>query len=293
MRAPPAPLKEATINGRRSRIWTLEAKDCAEFAAHQIARVGIDAAHVPYRRVRLSPSGSFFMASLEGQGKMLLEGQWQTVMPGTLCLAPPRILNALSAVRGQRWVFAWVRYDEPAAIKPLVGAASPLRAKEGAEQLGRAVAGLRAAWTGRRDPTEIHHWVNLAHRLCLRSARPWQGDSRIGSLWDAVLRDLTRTWKLPMLAHHCHMSGEHLRRLCLRELGRTPMEHVTYIRIQRARELLETNSEKLEVVAAQVGYHSADVFTRAFTRCVGIPPSDFRARSLPGGAPSASVVRSK
>ncbi len=292
MRARPFPLQEATINGPRSHIWTLEAKDCPELAAHQIARVGIDVAHSPYRRVRLCPAGSFFMASLEGQGEMLLEGQWQTVTPGTLCLAPPRILNALSAVRGQRWVFAWVRYDEPAAIKPLVGAASPLRAKEGAEQLGRVVAGLRAAWTGQRDPAEIHHWVNLAHRLCLRSARPWQGDSRIGNLWDAVLRDLTRSWKLPMLADHCHVSGEHLRRLCLRELGRTPMEHVTYIRIQRARELLETNSDKLEVVAAQVGYHSADVFTRAFIRCVGMPPSDYRARSVQNGAAPPAAITS-
>ena len=31
----------------------------------------------------------------------------------------------------------------------------------------------------------------------------------------------------------CSVSAEHLRRLCRRELGRTPMEHVTYMRIQR------------------------------------------------------------
>jgi AraC-like DNA-binding protein len=282
MAAPLPPQQEATINGPQSRIWALEAKDCPEFAAHHIARLGIDTAHHPYRRVRLRPAGSFFLASLEGQGEIWLEGRWQEVTPGTVCLAPPRILNALAAVRGRRWVFAWVRYDEPPWAKPLVGASSPLRAKHGAEQFGRVIAGLREAWASEPDPAEIHHWVSLVQRLCLRSARPWQSGSRVGGLLESVARELHHDWKLSTLAARCHVSAEHLRRLCLRDLGRTPMEHVTYMRIQRAQELLEATDDKLEAVAAQVGYHSSDVFTRAFIRCVGMPPSHYRLRSLRG-----------
>lgn len=281
------PLKEATINGPRSRIWTLEAKDCAEFSAHHMARIGIDHAFFPYRRVRLRPAGSFLLASLEGEGRMWLEGRWQTVEPGRLCLAPPRILNALSTVPERPWVFAWVRYDEPPWVKPLVGASSPLWAKDGAEQLGRAIAGLRTAWNTERDPAEVHHWVSLVQRLCRRCARPWQSGSRVGAIWESVVNDLTYDWKLSTLAAQCHVSAEHLRRLCLRELGRTPMEHVTYIRIQRAQELLESTDDKLESVAAQVGYRSSDVFTRAFTRCVGMPPSRYRERSTLGNAEKA------
>jgi AraC-like DNA-binding protein len=262
----------------------LEARECAEFAAHHIARIGIDTAWAPYRRVRLRPAGSFLLASLEGEGRMWLEGRWQTVGAGRLCLAPPRILNALAAVPGRRWVFAWVRYDEPPWVKPLVGSTSPLSSQEGAEQLGRAIAGLRTAWLGERDPAELHHWVSLVQRLGRRSARPWQSGSRVAALWEAVMRNPATEWKLPALAAHCHVSPEHLRRLCLRELGRTPMEHVTYIRIQRAQELLETTDDKLEAVAAQVGYRSSDVFARAFARCVGLPPS--RYRDQPGKRPA-------
>jgi len=56
------------------------------------------------------------------------------------------------------------------------------------------------------------------------------------------------------------------------------MEHVTYIRIRKAQGLLETTEHKLEHVAASVGYHSSDVFTRAFVRCVGVTPSLYRQR---------------
>lgn len=270
--------QETTIDGPRTRRWSLDAKQCPELAEHHIAWLGLDTVYAPYRRVRLAPSGSFFLACLEGEGRVLLEGREQRVTAGQLCLAPPRVLNAFHAVPGRRWVFAWVRYEEPPALKPLVGAGSPLRLNQGAEELGRIIAGLRAEWEGEREATLLRHWVNLVHGLTRRLARPWRSESRVAELWDAVARELEADWKLTTLARRCSLSAEHLRRVCRRELGRTPMEHVTYMRVQRAQELLETTGDKLDAIAPRVGYHSAVVFSRAFTRCVGLTPSEYRER---------------
>ncbi|MBL9190455.1 MAG: AraC family transcriptional regulator [Opitutaceae bacterium] len=278
MFTPPNLSEDSTVNGPRSRCWTIEAKDCSELAVLHMARVGIDEAHAPYRRVRVRPAGSFLMATLEGAGRVLLEGRWQNVTPGTMCLAPPRVLNALVASPGHRWVFAWVRYDEPSWVSPLVGAASPLRLRAGAEDFGHVLSGLRREWEGARDAAQLHHWISLLHGLALRAARPWHSDSRVGQIWDVVANDLAFDWKLNSLAARCHVSAEHLRRLCRREFGRTPMEHVTYMRIRRAQSLLETTDHKLDHIAATVGYHSSDVLTRAFVRHVGVPPSHYRER---------------
>lgn len=270
--------KETTVLGPRTRRWRIHAGECPELMVHRIARLGIETAYHPYSIVRLQPKGSFFLSTLEGEGRVRLEGRWQRVTAGSLCMAPPRILNALYVPPGKRWIFAWALFEEPPSVKPLVGAASPLRVRAGADQLSHIITGLRREWEAERDPAQIHHWVSLVHGLALRCARPWQTGSRLGALWDAVARDLTTDWKLTTLADRCHMSAEHLRRLCLRDLGRTPMEHVGYMRIQRAQKLLETTDDKLEVIAAEVGYHSGDVFTRAFSRYVGMTPSEYRAR---------------
>lgn len=270
--------KETTVLGPRTRRWRVHVGECAEFAVHRIARLGIETACHPYTIVRLQPKGSFFLASLAGEGRVRLEGHWQRVTAGSLCMAPPRILNALYAAAGRPWVFAWILYEEPPSVKPLVGAASPMRIRQGADELGHVINGFRREWDGARDPAQIHHWVSLAHGLALRSARPWRTGSRLGELWDIVARELAADWKLATLASRCHLSAEHLRRLCLRDLGRTPMEHVGYMRIQRAQKLLETTEDKLETIAAEVGYHSGDVFTRAFSRYVGMTPSEYRAR---------------
>lgn len=272
------PQKEITVNGSRTKRWTLEAKDCVELSQHRISRLGIDTAFAPYNRVRLRPSGSFILACLAGEGRMLLEGRWQRVVPGDLCMAPPRVLNALHAIKGKSWTFAWLRYDEPPFVKPLIGAASPLRVRQGAEYLGNVIKGLQAECTTERDPALLHHHVSLLQGIAGRLAQPWRCSSRVAGVWEKIGSDLGAFWKLDSMARACSVSTEHLRRLCLRELGRTPMDHLAYMRMQRAKDLLETTEEKLEMIASRVGYHSAVVFSRAFARYVGMHPSEYRSR---------------
>ncbi len=273
-----APWNETTIDGPGTHRWSLDRRQCGELAAHRIAWLGLDTVAAPYSRVRLAPSGSFLLACLEGEGRIFLEGRWQKVKPGQVCLAPPRVLNAFHAVTRHRWTFAWTRYEEPVSVRPLVDSRSPLRLSDGAHEIGRVISGLRAEWEGVRDPAMIHHWIGLLHGLNRRAARPNGMQSRTGELWDRVGRALHAEWKLGALAVEARMSSEHLRRICRRELGRTPMEHVTYMRIQRAQELLQATDDKLDAIAPQVGYHTSDVFIRAFVRCVGMTPSQYRER---------------
>ncbi len=272
------PLTETTVDGPRTRRWFLEAAACPELAACRIARLGFDEACTPYCRVRLRPEGSFFLDCVEGRGRILLDGRWQRLDAGAVCMAPPRVLNAFHAVSPRSWSFAWVRYGEPSWVNPLVGAGSPVRAASGAGEVARIILGLRAEWEGARDPQMIHHWVSLLHATTRRLAKPWRNNDRLAALWAEVAADLAADWTLTTLARRVHMSPEHLRRLCLRELGRSPMQHLTAMRIQRAQTLLEKTTDKLEAIAPEVGYDSALVFSRAFKRWVGLSPSEYRQR---------------
>lgn len=268
---------ETTVDGPRTRVWKLQAAECAEMSPHRIGRLGWDDAGPRYERVRVAPSGSFLLACVEGEGQVLLDGRWQRVAAGTVCMAPPRVLNAFHAVKGRRFVFAWVRYEEPAWLRPLVGAASPVRASGGAELAG-AISGLRAEWEGGRDAMVLHHWVSLVHAFATRLASPWQRGDRLWRLWNEVAANPAAPWSLVTLADRAHVSAEHLRRLCVKELGRSPIQHVTYLRMQHAQRLLETTDDKLETIAPLVGYESALVFSRAFKRWIGVNPTEYRAR---------------
>jgi len=269
-------LTETTIDGPGSRLWSLSCDDCPELAVHRIKRLGLADAASPYRRVRLLPTGSFVMVCYEGSGRVLLDGRWQTSRAGVACLAPPRVLNAFHAVPGSRWRFAWIRYDEPEHVRPLVSAASPVRVRCEAESLWRIVSGLRAQWDGPRDPRLLHHWIELAHGEAKRIAQPWQVDERLWAVWEDVARDLTSEWTLDVLAKRFGASKEQFRRVCLREVGRSPMQHLASLRIERAQHLLATTDDKVESIARQVGFDDASVFSRAFKRWVGRSPKSYR-----------------
>jgi transcriptional regulator GlxA family with amidase domain len=112
-----------------------------------------------------------------------------------------------------------------------------------------------------------------------RFAQPWQQDDRLWRLWERVSQDVGRDWTLHELAHLAHVSAEHLRRLCRRALGRTPMHHVTWLRMRKAAELLSTTNLKVETVSHEVGYQNPFVFSNTFKKWIGWRPSEHRGMS--------------
>jgi len=269
-------LTETTIDGAATKLWLLSSDDCPELRVHRIKRLGLTDAAVPYQRVRISPTGSFVMVGHVGRGRILLDGRWQTSVAGVACLSPPRVLNAFQAVPGSRWKFAWIRYEEPPHVRPMVSAASPVRVKCDGDTLWRIVSGLQAEWLRGASQRLVHHWIELAHGEAGRIAQPWQIEDRLWAVWDHVAGDLAADWDLDSLAARYKASREHFRRVCLRALGRSPMQHLTSLRIERSCQLLESTDDKIESIARQVGFENASVFSRAFKRWVGRSPKTYR-----------------
>lgn len=283
-------LSETHLVGPRNRLWGVRATaderrpflagspTCPALARHHIAHLGVqDAAH-PYRIVRTHQGGTFFLACLGGEGRVLADGRWQRVGAGTACLLLPHMLNAFHAVPGRRWQFGWVRYQEAAHQQPLVPASSPRLARFEGDALRHAILGLHHECLTGNSPAAIDHWVELVHGYVMTFARPWQGDSRLAQVWEDVASRLAEEWTLDRLAARAHVSGEHLRRLCHRELGRSPMHHVTFLRMRRAAELLASTRLKIEIIAAEVGYQNPFVFSTSFKKWTGWRPSEYPGR---------------
>lgn len=96
---------------------------------------------------------------------------------------------------------------------------------------------------------------------------------------------------LKFMAEHCHepigvndlvraaaMSRRGLHQAFMTVLGRPPGNELQRIRIERAKHLLTTNKEKMDSVAAQCGYQSANSFWFAFRRATKLSPKDYREK---------------
>ena len=60
--------------------------------------------------------------------------------------------------------------------------------------------------------------------------------------------------------------------------GMSPLEYVHTLRLEAAKEMLETSAQPAEAIAFEVGYEDAGFFRRLFRRHVQLTPSQYRKR---------------
>ena len=112
---------------------------------------------------------------------------------------------------------------------------------------------------------------------------------RLHTLWDEVSREPARDWTVATLAERMNTSPSNFHRIVLRHMGCTPQDMVHQLRMRRAQELLLRSDEKLDALAARLGYSTAFAFSRAFKRYAGVPPSAYRNRRRQTTLFSASI----
>ena len=262
------------------RAWIAGFPECQALNQHRIVHVGIMRAEAPTRIVRTKQTTTYFLACFGGKGKVLIDGRRRVCGAGSACLLPAHTLNAFEAVPGIRWEFCWVCYQQPAGQRPIADAASPVMARFEWLPLHSAILGLMHECGGPGQPTMIQHWVELIHGYVLRFAQPSEHDDRLRLLWERVTAQLADLWTLARLAREAGYSKEHLRRLCQRQLGRSPIHQVTYLRMRRAAELLNATERTIEAIAQEVGYQNPFVFSNAFTKWIGWRPSEYRRKKF-------------
>ena len=161
----------------------------------------------------------------------------------------------------------------------------------------RAQRGRRA-----RDARRAHQPDRLARRrpAALRAlARPRQVE-------DAVIARC-QAW----IAEHYHepapvgamvrLSGlaeRSFKRRFRQATGMSPLEYVHMLRLEEAKQMLESTDDPVESIANEVGYEDAGFFSRLFRRSVSLTPAQYRRRFgamrkvlQTGGA--AAVARAK
>lgn len=60
--------------------------------------------------------------------------------------------------------------------------------------------------------------------------------------------------------------------------GYAPVDYVQALRIEEAKQMLETEDRGIETIAAEVGYEDSSFFRRIFKRQVGLSPAQYRKR---------------
>ena len=83
------------------------------------------------------------------------------------------------------------------------------------------------------------------------------------------------------LAGQLGVSETHLRR-CFREVpGQTPRRYLVEVRLRRAAARLRATADRVEQIAADMGYPSSTRFGKSFRQLYGLTPLQYRAAAVP------------
>ena len=84
------------------------------------------------------------------------------------------------------------------------------------------------------------------------------------------------------LAEQAGMSSRHFARAFIAETGTTPSKAVERLRIEVARQRVQSSSEAIERVAETTGFRDPERMRRAFIRAFGQPPQSLRRAARAG-----------
>ena len=265
-------------NASEARPWLAGAPVVEALGAAGIAHVGVLTTMYPYRIVRDSLAGAYFMATLSGCGRVFLNGSWEECGAGRAVLLMPGVLNAFAAVKGQPWSHCWVRLQRGAEVLGVRAGRSHAVTEWKSGALRHAVLGMREAALEGAAPVVLRHWVDLVLGSVQEFSRSFAPDPRLVRLWECVELDPAGPWTVERMARLVALSPEQLRRLSRSATGRSPHGQLMHLRMRRAAELLLAGELPIKSIADAVGYSNPFVFSAAFKRVIGWPPSTYAAR---------------
>jgi transcriptional regulator GlxA family with amidase domain len=101
-------------------------------------------------------------------------------------------------------------------------------------------------------------------------------DGRIFKLREQLLKNLQHQWTVEEMAEIVELSSPHFQRLFKSHIGSSPIAYLREIRLEKARECLETEFCRLKQIGVKVGMPNASHFTRDFKRKYGLTPTEYR-----------------
>lgn len=139
------------------------------------------------------------------------------------------------------------------------------------------VAGVEAAMRVAR--INLIDWHAVGQQPFARLARSRQvGDAAIARCQTWIADHYQEPAPVAAMARLSGLPERSFKRRFRLATGMSPLEYVHTLRIEEAKQMLETGEQPVEAIAAEVGYEDAGFFSRLFRRKVNLTPSQYRRR---------------
>lgn len=122
-------------------------------------------------------------------------------------------------------------------------------------------------------------WHSIGQLPFARLARTRQVEDAVIARCQTWIADNYRqTAPVAAMAGLSGLAERSFKRRFQQATGMAPLEYVHTLRLEEAKQMLETGSQPVEAIAREVGYEDAGFFSRLFRRKVQLTPAQYRRR---------------
>lgn len=122
-------------------------------------------------------------------------------------------------------------------------------------------------------------WHNIGQQpyACLARSRQ-VGDAVIAECQTWIAQNYEVPAPVAAMVSRSGLPERSFKRRFVQATGMSPLEYVHTLRLEEAKQMLESGAYAIEAIANDVGYEDAGFFSRLFRRQVGLTPAQYRKR---------------
>lgn len=133
--------------------------------------------------------------------------------------------------------------------------------------------------------SSFYKMLALIHRFGRQGIMEAEEHFSIDRLIMELNQSYQKPWNISSMADYCKLSESYFSHSFKSHTGEPPMHFLNGLRIERAKDLLLTNTMNVSAVSALVGYEDPLYFSRVFKRFAGVSPNRFLQDSLKQNTP--------
>ncbi|MBR0276371.1 MAG: AraC family transcriptional regulator [Prevotella sp.] len=243
-------------------------------------------------RQRREPIGEHVLIyCMEGAGWFILDDMKYDVRANQYFILPPNKPHAYAAEREHPWTIYWIHFTGPHAAIYSEGADTPQdilpavnsRISERNhifEEIFSTLSRSTDIESLRYASSLLHYYLASMHYL--RHYRHNEGNTVLSDVVAAAIHYMHENMEhritLDQIASFTGYFPSRFSSIFRQQTGKSPLAYYNEMKINRARQLLDTTSMHVNQICHKVGIDDSYYFSRLFSKLVGMSPKQYRAR---------------
>ncbi|WP_182009409.1 AraC family transcriptional regulator [Vibrio sp. B1FLJ16] len=243
-----------------------------------IVQCGIATCRDFFSVYRKNQKKHMLLYTVRGRGWLDSEGTRYELEPGSLIIVPAGIENGFG-MEDETWQIAWLFLSEHSDWS-MVGEQITYQLTPAPEVMYACIQTLLRSINlpidyggavGAHSVAQLELMLNMPQSESLSRHK-----LKLRRVFDLVQRQLHKEWSVEQLAALYPCSEAHLFRVTQQQFGRSPMAHLTRMRMEYAARLLRSTEWPIQHIGEIVGYPTSANFSTRFRSWSGMTPREFR-----------------